>query len=85
MAPHSPRDQFPLTNARLARRRPSERDRRARLLYLTNAGERFMSDLNERANVLRDEMLKGLEDEDLEVALRVFERVMENSANLKNS
>ena len=142
MAPHSPRDQFPLTNARVARRwrkllderlkdlgvtqarwftmvclqrggggltqrelahlmtienptlvrlldsleeqglierRHSERDRRARLLYLTNAGERFMSDLNERANVLRDEMLKGLEDEDLEVALRVFEQVMENA------
>ena len=142
MAPHSPRDQFPLTNARVARRwrkllderlkdlgvtqarwftmvclqrggggltqrelarlmtienptlvrlldsleeqglierRPSERDRRARLLYLTNAGERFMSDLNERANVLRDEMLIGLEDEDPEVVLRVFEQVMENA------
>ena len=147
MAPHSPRDQFPLTNARVARRwrkllderlkdlgvtqarwftmvclqrgggltqrelarlmtienptlvrlldsleeqglierRPSERDRRARLLYLTNAGEHFMSELNERANVLREEMLKGIENTDLEVALRVFERVMENSANLKNS
>jgi MarR family transcriptional regulator, transcriptional regulator for hemolysin len=44
-----------------------------------------MSDLNERANVLREEMLKGIENTDLEVALRVFERVMENSANLKNS
>jgi MarR family transcriptional regulator for hemolysin len=63
----------------LIERRHSERDRRARLLYLTNAGERFMSDLNERANVLRDEMLKGIEDEDLEVALRVFEQVMENA------
>jgi len=30
-------------------------------------------------------MLKGIENTDLEVALRVFERVMENSANLKNS
>ena len=69
----------------LIERRPSERDRRARLLYLTNAGEHFMSDLNERANVLREEMLKGIENTDLEVALRVFERVMENSANLKNS
>lgn len=29
--------------------------------------------------MLRDEMLKGLEDEDLEVALRVFEQVMENA------
>ncbi|MEP1215779.1 MAG: hypothetical protein ABJM11_07670 [Marinobacter sp.] len=63
----------------LDERRHSERDRRARLLYLTNAGERFMSDLDERANVLRDEMLKGLEDEDLEVALRVFEQVMEDA------
>jgi MarR family transcriptional regulator for hemolysin len=44
-----------------------------------------MSDLNERANVLREEMLKGIENTDLEVALRVFERVMENSVNLKNS
>lgn len=69
----------------LIERRHSERDRRARLLYLTNAGERFMSDLNERANVLRDEMLKGIDDKELEVTLRVFERVMENSANLKNS
>ena len=44
-----------------------------------------MSELNERANVLREEMLKGIENTDLEVALRVFERVMENSANLKNT
>ncbi len=44
-----------------------------------------MSKLNERANVLRDEMLKGIENTDLEVALHVFERVMENSANLNNS
>ena len=63
----------------LIERRHSERDRRARLLYLTNAGERFMSDLNERANVLREEMLKGIENTDLEVALRVFEQVMENA------
>jgi len=44
-----------------------------------------MSELNERANVLREKMLKGIENNDLEVALRVFERVMENSVNLKNS
>ena len=146
MAPHSPRDQFPFANARVARRwrkllderlkdlgvtqarwftmvclqrggggltqrelahlmtienptlvrlldsleeqglierRPCKHDRRVRLLYLTNTGERFSSELNERANLLREEMLKGIEDQDLEVALRVFERVMENSANPK--
>ena len=122
MDPQTPRDQFPFTNARVARcwrkllderlkdlgvtqarwftmvrlldsleeqglieRRHCKRDRRVRLLYLTNAGERFMSELNERANVLREKMLKGIENNDLEVALRVFERVMENSVNLKNS
>jgi len=63
----------------LIERRRSERDRRARLLYLTHAGERFMSDLNERANVLRDEMLRGIKNTGLEVALRVFEQVMENA------
>ena len=68
----------------LIERRPNMRDRRTKLLYLTNAGERFMSTLNERASVLRHEMLKDIENTDLEVALRVLERVMENSANLKN-
>ncbi|GGY60520.1 MarR family transcriptional regulator [Marinobacter zhanjiangensis] len=67
----------------LIERRPCKRDRRARRLYLTPAGERFMNDLNERGNILRDEMLAGIEDKDLEVALGVFEKVMENAVNLK--
>lgn len=67
----------------LIERRPCKRDRRARRLYLTSAGERFMSDLNERGDILRDEMLAGIEDRDLEVALGVFHKVMENAVNLK--
>ncbi|MFW5824978.1 MAG: MarR family transcriptional regulator [Marinobacter sp.] len=67
----------------LIERRPCKRDRRARRLYLTAAGERFMNDLNERGNILRDEMLKGIDDKDLEVALSVFHRVMDNAAELK--
>ena len=69
----------------LIERRFCERDRRARRLYLTKAGERFMSDLAERGNLLRDEMLRGIGDKELEVTLRVFERVMENAAALKNT
>ena len=69
----------------LIERRPCKQDRRARRLYLTDAGERFMSDLAERGNVLRDEMLRGIGDKELEVTLRVFERVMENAAALKNT
>jgi MarR family transcriptional regulator for hemolysin len=67
----------------LIERRPCKRDRRARRLYLTSGGERFMSDLNQRGNLLRDQLLEGVEDKDLEVALSVFERVMENAAQLK--
>ena len=67
----------------LIERRPCKRDRRARRLYLTNAGERFMNDLNERGNILRDELLTGIDDKDIEVALGVFEQVMENAVNLK--
>ena len=67
----------------LIERRPCKRDRRARRLYLTSAGERFMKDLNERGDILRDELLTGIEDKDLEVALGIFERVMENAVNLK--
>ncbi len=69
----------------LIERRPCKRDRRARRLYLTNAGERFMSDLAERGNVLRDEMLRGIGDKELEVTLRVFERIMENADALINT
>ncbi len=67
----------------LIERRPCKRDRRARRLYLTSAGERLMKDLNERGDILRDELLTGIEDKDLEVALGIFERVMENAVNLK--
>ncbi|MCK7543675.1 MarR family transcriptional regulator [Marinobacter bryozoorum] len=67
----------------LIERRPCKRDRRARRLYLTSGGERFMSDLNQRGNLLRDQLLEGVEDKDLEVALSVFERVMENAGQLK--
>lgn len=67
----------------LIERRPCKRDRRARRLYLTSAGERFMNDLNERGNILREELLKGIDDKDLAIALDVFDRVMDNAAELK--
>ena len=42
-----------------------------------------MKDLNERANILRDEMLEGINDEQLEVALGVFAQIMENAHQLR--
>lgn len=67
----------------LIERRPCKRDRRARRLHLTSDGVRFMKDLNERASVLRDEMLEGVSEAEMENMLSVFTRIMENGHQLK--
>lgn len=67
----------------LIERRPCKRDRRARRLHLTSGGERFMKDLNDRADILRDEMLDGITDAEMESMLSVFTRIMENAHKLR--
>ncbi|WP_404366482.1 MarR family transcriptional regulator [Marinobacter sp.] len=67
----------------LIERRLCQKDRRARRLHLTSAGEAFMDELNARARALRDEMLEGVDDADLEVSVRVFNRIMVNGDRLK--
>lgn len=67
----------------LIERRPCKRDRRARRLHLTSAGERFMKDLNDRAGILRDEMLEGISAAELESMLSVFTRIMDNAQTLR--
>jgi len=63
----------------LIERRPCPNDRRARRLYLTDAGRAFMSDLSVRAARLREEMLEGVSDEEVACALKVFQKIMENA------
>ncbi len=67
----------------LIERRPCEHDRRARRLHLTAQGEAFMHDLNARAAKLREEMLEGVDNDDIGVALNVFNRIMVNGDRLK--
>ncbi|WP_111497103.1 MULTISPECIES: transcriptional regulator SlyA [Marinobacter] len=67
----------------LIERRPCQKDRRARRLHLTPAGEDFMEDLNNRAEQLREDMLEGLTDEDLEHTIRIFDRIMANAERLQ--
>lgn len=64
---------------KLVERRPCQRDRRARRLHLTPEGERFMSELNRRATQLRNSLLDGISDEDINTATRVIYRVLENA------
>ncbi|WP_336367754.1 MarR family transcriptional regulator [Marinobacter sp. C2H3] len=63
----------------LIERRPCPNDRRARRLHLTDAGRSFMDDLSERAAKLRDEMLDGISDREIECCIKVFHRIMENA------
>lgn len=63
----------------LVERRPCERDRRARRLHLTDDGERFMNELNSRAAQLRNELLAGVNDDDLTVASGVIGKILGNA------
>lgn len=63
----------------LIERRPCPNDRRARRLHLTGAGRKFMDDLSERAEVLRDQMLDGISEDDIACTVRVFNKILENA------
>jgi len=67
----------------LIERRPCPNDRRARRLHLTNAGRAFMDDLSERAEVLREEMLDGISDKEIECTVKVFNKILENAEKQK--
>lgn len=68
-----------LEEQKLIERRPCPRDRRARRLHLTENGRSFMNELTARADRLREEMLEGISDKDIEMALGVFHRILENA------
>lgn len=72
-----------LEQQKLIERRPCPNDRRARRLHLTDNGRAFMDDLTERAAKLREQMLDGVADEDIEVAIKVFHKIMENAEKQK--
>jgi MarR family transcriptional regulator for hemolysin len=67
----------------LIERRPCPNDRRARRLHLTKAGRNFMDELSERAERLREEMLEGISDKDIECTVKVFNKILENAEKQK--
>ncbi|WP_449285661.1 MarR family transcriptional regulator [Marinobacter sp. PE14] len=67
----------------LIERRPCPNDRRARRLHLTNAGRAFMDDLSGRAELLREEMLDGISDKEIECTVKVFHKILENAEKQK--
>lgn len=67
----------------LIERRPCRKDRRARRLHLTPNGESFMETLDNRATGLRDQLMDGISERELETCLNVFNRVLENAENIQ--
>ena len=67
----------------LIERRPCPNDRRARRLHLTPDGRAFMDDLTVRAEKLREQMLDGIGDDDIETTVRVFNKILENAEKQK--
>ncbi|GGE64406.1 MarR family transcriptional regulator [Streptosporangium jomthongense] len=67
----------------LIERRACPNDRRARRLHLTEPGREFMEVLTARADALCEEMLAGVDSDDIEVALRVFHKIMDNAEKQK--
>ena len=72
-----------LEQQKMLERRPCPNDRRARRLYLTDSGREFMNILTLRADKLRDALLEGISDEDIDRTVRVFHRILENADKLK--
>lgn len=73
-----------LEEQKLIERRPCEKDRRARRLHLTPRGGQFMEQLDDRAEGLRDQLLAGISDDELETCLNVFDRVLHNAEQVNH-
>lgn len=67
----------------LIERRACPNDRRARRLHLTDPGRDFMEVLSARADALRDEMLDDISLDDIEGALKVFHKILDNAEKQK--
>ena len=67
----------------LIERRACPNDRRARRLHLTDPGREFMEVLSARVNALRDEMLDGISENEIESALKVFHKILDNAEKQK--
>jgi|SRR5690554_3045268 len=72
-----------LEQQELIERRLCPNDRRARRLFLTEPGRKFMTDLTARAEKLRDAMLEGISDKDIECTVKVFRKIMENAEKIR--
>lgn len=56
----------------------SEKDRRARVLHLTDSGRTVLSQVESSARVIQDEITRGLTADETDTLVRLLQRVSEN-------
>lgn len=72
-----------LERAGLVERQPDEEDRRANHLHLTAEGSAIAREANKRLVDLRIELLEGISDADLAVAVRLFDVISGRAADMR--
>ena len=64
---------------KMVRRVSSEADRRVRYLELTETGRPLYEGLTERAEQFKDDAIRGIEEEELEIFKKVLNQMLDNT------
>lgn len=67
-----------LENRGMVKRQPVKGDRRANGIYLTDESRREIAEIREYGENVKDEMLRGVSEEEMEIAIRVLRLVAQN-------
>ena len=60
-------------------REPDSRDRRQKFIAITEAGLKLAAEIEGEVLAVREEMLRGIPDNELTLALGIFERILANA------
>ncbi|RME98410.1 MAG: MarR family transcriptional regulator [Chloroflexi bacterium] len=67
----------------LVYREPNPKDNRSKILKLTDEGNRIFQQLEDIEEVVFDEMVQGIDEEDLQTFFRVADQLSENMRQMK--
>ncbi|MBD3649677.1 MAG: MarR family transcriptional regulator [Pseudomonadales bacterium] len=65
-----------LEGRNLIERRPSQQDRRAKSVHLTENAIRLLDSLRQSTTVIRDELLQDFSDKEIEKCLALFDKIL---------
>lgn len=69
----------------LLRREASDRDRRQKYITITEKGLALATEIEGEVVGMRDEMLEGLSDVEIQSGIRLFEQIVANAERLRSA